>query len=186
MGRKANSPDRRRGKRRANAQDGRNGSAPSTNETPSHGAVMTDEDALPAGGSRPHRLFPESVPPAMVAEVFDVAGADDDLVLSSVPPPPERTQSRSQRPWSRPPVPHPPHPQRPSAAPASEEADALELPSDELEEDTPVSAPAAASARGAWFAVGGVALLLGVALGVRSCTAARPGVAPAEPPHATR
>ena len=31
------------------------------------------------------RVHAESLPPALVAEVFDVAGADDDVILSSVP-----------------------------------------------------------------------------------------------------
>lgn len=183
MRRKANSSDGKRGKRRAKAQDVPDGSARSGSEVPLHGDALTAKQPSSASGPRAHRLFPESVPPAMVAEVFDVAGADDDLVLSSVPPPPERTQSRSPRQWSRPPAPHPPHPQRPPSAPPSEDAEALELPSDELEDDAPLRAPAG-SGRGAWFAIGGVALLLGVGLGVRSCTAAPPDAVPAEHPNA--
>ncbi|HTQ06428.1 MAG TPA: hypothetical protein VMI54_21360 [Polyangiaceae bacterium] len=125
-------------------------------------------------------MFPESVPPAMVAEVFEVAGADDDTVLSSVPPPPERPQPRLSRPWSKPPAPHPPHPSRPPVAPAPiEETDALELSSDALEDDAPPTVATASSARGAWLAVAGVALVAGAALGVRSCSAAHENEAPA-------
>jgi hypothetical protein len=82
-------------------------------------------------------------------------------------------------------VPHPPHPPRPSAkAPAFEEPDALELAPDELEVDAPAPVSAAAPGRRAWFAVGGVALLLGVALGVRSCTAPSAATPPGHPQFA--
>ncbi len=185
MGRKANSPDGKRAKKRGKAQYGSHGVHDDDNKVASRGEGLTPREAPLTNDAKPHRVFVESVPPAMVAEVFEVAGADDDLVLSSVPPPPVRTSSRAPRSWSRPAAPHPPHPTRRSvSAPAVDESDALELASDELEEDTP--ARAAASGRGAWFAVGGVALLLGVALGVRSCTAAPPATAPADPSHAVR
>jgi hypothetical protein len=185
MGRKANSPDGKRAKKRDKAHRGPHGVPDDDHKVAPHGEGVTARQASPTHDAKPHRVFVESVPPAMVAEVFEVAGADDDLVLSSVPPPPERPQSRAPRSWSRPAAPHPPHPSRPSErAPALDESDALELASDELEEDTP--ARAATSGRSAWFAVGGVALLLCVALGVRSCTAAPPVAAPADPPHAVR
>jgi len=182
MGRKANSPHGKRATKSAKAHDGSRGVRYDENKIAPAGAGVTASDER-SNDAKPHRVFVESVPPAMVAEVFEVADADDDLVLSSVPPPPERMTSRPPRSWSRPPVPHPPHPNRPSArASAFEESDALELPSDALEEDTPARA-SAASGRRAWFAIGGAALLLGVALGVRSCTAAPPASAR---PNATR
>jgi hypothetical protein len=186
MGRKANSPDGKRAKKRTKAQHGSNGVAQDDNKVASPGEGVTAREGSGANGSKPHRVFVESVPPAMVAEVFEVAGADDDLVLSSVPPPPERLQSRSPRPWSRPPAPHPPHPRRPSApARALEDADALELASDELEEDTPAATRPRTSGRGAWLMLG-VALLLGMALGVRSCIAAPPGALRGEGPNVAR
>ncbi len=182
MGAKANSPHRKRQKKRLNAADR---AASAGNEAVSGGELTTDDGAPHAKqAAKARRLFPESVPPAMVAEVFEVAGADDDVVLSSVPPPPELPARRSSRPWSKPPVPHPPHPNRPSMAPAPvEEVDALELPSDELEDELPARPSRSSSGRGLWLAIGGLALLLGVAVGVRAC-AARASDASAEPSHA--
>ena len=160
-------------------------------------------------GAEERPVFVESVPPAMVAEVFEVAGADDDVIVSSMPPPPERPHAHGMRPLSIPPAPHPPRPlsmppaphrARPSAPPpASVHArvlapDTLELTPDTLElapEDLePVESsslptetrtalltplPTEASVRPsrprvahrAWLLVGGVALTLGVAVGVR-------------------
>lgn len=164
---------------------------------------MGNRAKSPKAESKPRRLFPESVPPAMVAEVFDVAGADDDVLLSSVPPPPERPSARPSRSWSKPPVPHPPHRHRPSVAPGP--ADALELPSDTLEPvepgpsssselrgalltppptETPVRTPPASAGRGAFWAIGAVALVLGVALGIHARTPARAQQTPHAPSHA--
>ena len=143
-------------------------------------------------------VFVESVPPAMVAEVFEVAGADDDVIVSSMPPPPERHPAHPARPLTLPPAPHPP---RPSARPPSVAAGVVELAPETLElvpetfelapEDLqPVESssspgetgtalltplPTEASVRPsrpkvpqrAWLLVGGVALALGVAVGVR-------------------
>jgi hypothetical protein len=148
-------------------------------------------------GAEERPVFVESVPPAMVAEVFEVAGADDDVIVSSMPPPPER-HAHPARPLSLPPAPHPP---RPSARPARADAGVVELAPDALElvpetlelapEDlepvestssptemrtallTPLPTEASVRpvrpkvAQRAWLLVGGVALALGVAVGVR-------------------
>jgi hypothetical protein len=195
MGAKANSPNRKGPNKRPAALPTDTGPASSGNKIASRAERVSKRNALKnKDGRQRRRLFPESVPPAMVAEVFDVTDADDDAILSSVPPPPPaRPHERATRALSKPPAPHPP---RPSAAPAPiDDGDAPELAPEDLEvvdegmpsnpplrtsvvTPMPTEAPAriaapVASARGAWWAIGAAALLLGVVLGVRQRAATR-------------
>ncbi len=196
MGEKSNHPGRKTASKRS-----RLGGDSAT--TGGKGRLRTQRVSRTKGkkaqrGAEERPVFVESVPPAMVAEVFEVAGADDDVIVSSMPPPPERHLAHPARPLSLPPAPHPP---RPSARPTSADAGVVELAPDALElvpetlelapEDlepvestsspmemrtallTPLPTEASVRplrprvAQRAWLLVGGVALALGVAVGVR-------------------
>lgn len=132
-------------------------------------------------GRKQRRLYPESVPPGMVHEVFDVSDAADiPGTLADGKPAPSRRGVPS---WSKP----PPAPPRPSQRPGddAEELDADELEEDELDEESDVAVrgerlltpPAVETSRVvarprspvvALLLLGGaVALALGVVLGGR-------------------
>src|ERR1700742_4003633 len=125
MGVKANTPERKRRKKRHDALVAKDSAATADNKVAERDERAASNQAFEVE-PHPRRLFPESVPPAMVAEVFDVAGADDDTILSSIPPPPP---------------PPPPHPSRTSVHGELDEAGALELPSDALEAIAPRPPP---------------------------------------------
>jgi hypothetical protein len=146
------------------------------------------------GKKQQHHYYPESVPPGMAHEVFDVSGAD------AAPASPAGNPAHSKRgvpSWSKP----PPPPPRPSARPAQDD-DAEELPADELEEDeldeeasglssrsapilTPTSMETVAMPRAkspvlALVLLSGVLMLgLGIVLGMRGRAAASKASTPA-------
>jgi hypothetical protein len=147
---------------------------------------VTSKKAGKKAGAKKHRLYPESVPPAMVAEVFDVSGADEEELSPSIPPPPPMHDA-PPRFVSSPLLSRPPTPPRPSLPPADE--DALELGEEELEPDedgsglrddhgvplltpppTLARTPVKRSGAMAWVAIGAAALALGLVLGGRMRT----------------
>jgi hypothetical protein len=195
MGEKADPPNRKRLNQREKTAPAEDGSALAGNKVASRAKRVSRTKSGKGKGSKRREVFVESVPPAMVAEVFEVAGADDDVIVSSIPPPPERPHARQPRPLSLPPAPHPPRPlslppaphrARPLAPPPVG-TDALELEADDLEVLEPSNSnpelgvalltplPTAGRASQAWskpvyrawLAVGGLAVVSGIVLGVR-------------------
>jgi hypothetical protein len=112
MGEKSNHPTRRTARKRSRLGGD---SATGGGKTRARARRASDTKQEAERPAEERQVFVESVPPAMVAEVFEVAGADDDVIVSTMPPPPARPHARPTRSLSMPPAPHPP---RPSARPA--------------------------------------------------------------------
>jgi hypothetical protein len=208
MGEKANPPVRKRSAQRAEAA-GTNEPLAAGNKVASRARRVSRTKAKRSKEPKERHVFVESVPPDMVAEVFEVAGADDDVIVSSMPAPPPH--AHAARPLSIPPAPHPPRPTQPPPAPHRQrptqpppaphrqhptqpppaDAGALELLPDDLEVLepsnsnpeigvallTPLPTGAGASRNRSrpvyrvWLAVGALALVSGIVLGVRLRTA---------------
>lgn len=187
MGDKSKPPSRKRPNQRAAAPADESPESQG-NKVASRAKRVSRTKAKKAKEQTPRHVYVESVPPALVAEVFEVAGADDDVIVSSMPPPPE-PHARHPRPLSIPPAPHPPRAPHPPArsAPPPADADALELGLEDFEVLEPsnsnpeigvalltplpgkpsVASPWAKPLYRAWFAVGAIALASGVVMKVR-------------------
>jgi hypothetical protein len=186
MGDKTKPPSRKRASQRT-AAPAANSPDSQGNKVLSRAKRVSRTKAKKTKEQTPRHVFVESVPPALVAEVFEVAGADDDVIVSSMPPPPE-PHVRQPRTLSLPPAPHPPRAAHPPARPAPPpDADALELAPEDFEVFEPSNSnpeigvalltplpakPRAASVWSnplyrAWLAVGAIALASGIVMGVR-------------------
>jgi len=156
--------------------------------------------AANAGAEEQHRYYPDSIPPGMTAEVFDVSRIDEDgLEVLDDDEVEQDPVDAVARPGSLRPRSVAPHPPRPSVRPRA-------LAPDDLRLDTPLSystnpaaafverapepsvaaRPSSGSGRALAFAVGGavLALLVGLALGRRGGAASPSSVARVTQPAA--
>jgi hypothetical protein len=181
MGVKADPPTRERQSKRPLGLSSEDVASPSTKVT-GRAARVTRKKLK--GGRKKRRLYPDSIPPGMVAEVFDVSSTDEAPVTTapSSPPVDRRLPPNGlPRPWSKPPAPHPP---RPSLRPAAD-GEELELDPADLEPDSaarpepvaPLLTPppmelrvpagrSSGSTPAAWLLVGAAVLGLGVVIGI--------------------
>jgi hypothetical protein len=177
MGAKDEPPTRARQSKRSAGLSSVDASSPSAKVT---GRARVRRKKM-KGGRKQHPVYLDSVPPRMVAEVFDVSGTDE---AAAAPAPVDRRLPPNglPRPWSKPPAPHPPRPSiRPLAQPQE-----IELGDEDLEPaaestasgaaplltppPTEMRVPAGRSGGAAlvtWLLVGTAALALGMVLGAR-------------------